>query len=87
EYRGSEYQFKGKAKALLTLLNNSKNTPFTLEDIKTKGNPHIPNKRHYFKGDKDMRDTVNYIREMLKVNKGEYFPIKKHDINWIWLEK
>lgn len=86
EYRGSEYQFKGKAKALLTFLNNSKNTPFSLDDIKDKCNPNIANSKH-FKAAKDTRDTVNYIKKMLKVNKGEFFPIEKHDNNWIWIEK
>lgn len=87
EYRSSEYQFKGKARAFLTYLHNSKNTPFSLDDIKTKCNPLIANERHHFKGDKDTRDIVSYIREMLKVNKGEFFPIGKRNNNWIWVEK
>lgn len=87
EYRGAEYQFKGKARAFLTFLSNSKNTPFSLDDIKTKCNPLIANESYYFKGDKDTRDTVGYIKEKLKVNKGEFFPITKRNNNWIWIEK
>ncbi len=86
-YRGANYQFTGKSKALLTFLSTSKNTTFPLEEIKTKCNPNIANKRSHFKGDKDMRDTVNYIRKQLKVNRGEFFPIQKQDNNWIWIEK
>lgn len=87
EYRGAEYQFKGKARAFLTFLHNSKNTPFSLDDIKIKCNPLIANERYHFKGDKDTRDTVSYVREMLKVNKGEFFPIGKRNNNWIWIDK
>lgn len=87
EYRGAAYQFKGKSRAFLTFLNNSKNTPFSLDDIKIKCNPLIANERHHFKGDKDTRDIVGYIKEKLKVNKGEFFPITKRNNNWVWIEK
>lgn len=87
EYRSAQYQFSGKARALLQFLNGSKNTPFSLDDIKAKCNPLIPNKLHQFKQDKDTRDTVNYIRKKLKVNKGEFFPVYKRNSSWIWLEK
>lgn len=87
EYRTARYTFKGKTRALLEFLCKSKNTPFSLDDIKTNCNQNISNSKHHFKGDKDMRDTVNYIREMLKVNEGEFFPIYKRENNWIWLEK
>lgn len=86
-YRGADYQFTGKSKALLNFLSTSKNTTFPLEEIKTKCNPNIANTRSHFKGDKDMRDTVNYIRKQLKVKRSEFFPIRKQDNNWIWIEK
>jgi len=87
QYKGEEYQFKGKGKAILTLLHGSKNTPYSIEDVKAKCNPAIANSSHKFKADKDIWDTVALIRRKLKVNKGEYFPIQKHESNWIWLEK
>lgn len=86
-YRGAEYVFTGKGRALLTFLYNSKNTPFSLKDIKEKCNPNINNKRFYFKAQKDVWDTVEYIKTNLKVKKSEFFPIKKSDENWIWIEK
>lgn len=86
-YRGAEWVFKGKGRALLTFLHKSKNTPFPLADIMEKCNPNISNKRSYFKAQKDAWDTVEYIRRKLKVKKGEFFPIRKTDENWIWLEK
>lgn len=86
-YRGADYQFRGKSKALMAFLVDNKNTPFPLEEIKVKCNPNISNERSYFKEDKDMRDIVNYIRKCLKVKKGEYFPIQKRNNNWIWEEK
>ncbi len=86
-YRGAEYVFTGKGRALLTFLYNSKNTTFPLEDIKEKCNPSINNKHFYFKAQKDVWDTVEYIRKNLKVKRSEFFPIKKSDENWIWIEK
>ena len=87
EYKTAIYPFTGKGRALLIFLNESKNTPFSEDNIKDKCNSLITVERHFFKGDKDIRDTVGYIRERLKVNKGEFFPIHKTDNNWIWLEK
>lgn len=86
-YRGAEYIFTGKRRALLTFLSRSKNTPFPIDDIKDKCNPNITNRRYYFKAQKDVYDTVAYIRKNLKVKNGEFFPIKKTENNWIWLEK
>ncbi|MGI0059417.1 MAG: hypothetical protein ACREBJ_06575, partial [Nitrosotalea sp.] len=73
EYRGVQYSFKGKARALLEFLCSSKGTPFSLEVVKERCNPNILNKGHYFKEDKDTRDTVNYIRKKLKVRNSEFF--------------
>lgn len=87
QYKGQDYQFKGRGRVLLTLLYGNKNTPYSIEDIKAKCNQAIVNPRHKFKADKDIWDTVALIRRNLKVNNGEYFPIQKHESNWIWLEK
>lgn len=87
-YRGADYPFtKGKTNAFLKLLSKNKNTPYGVNDIKSKCNPSISVDRHRFKSEKDIRDTLSYIRSMLKVKKGEYFPIVKHDTGWVWIEK
>lgn len=89
EYRGNFDNFnKGKKHyVLLNFLNNSKNTSFIAESIIKNCNPHINNAHHKFKGEKDIRDTVNRIRSNLKVSKGEFFPIKCEPNCIIWLEK
>lgn len=87
EYKTAVYLFKGKAKALLTFLNENKNTSFSVEGIKKNCNPNITKERYHFKADKDTGDTVRYIRQHLQVNKGEFFPIHKRENNWIWVEK
>jgi hypothetical protein len=84
-YKGQEYTFKGKSRALLNLLFINKNTPYDVERIKEKCNPNID--AYKFKADKDIRDTITYIRDCLKVKRGEYFPLAKRDGNFIWTEK
>lgn len=88
-YKAAEYIFKEGSKgfALLTLLGSSKNTPFSIDEIKNKCNPLIPRPIHHFKAEKDVWDTVAYMRKMLKVNKNEFFPIRKPNNDWIWVEK
>lgn len=87
EYKTAIYPFTGKARALLTFLNENKNTPFPIETIKKNCNPNISVEKHKFRTYKDIRDTVDYIKERLRVNKGEFFPICKQDTGWIWLER
>lgn len=87
EYRGSVWPFKGKARALLTIFNENKNTSFPLENIQKHCNPLINNPKHYFRSPKDINDTIREIRNRLNVNKGEYFPVHKQENSWIWLEK
>jgi hypothetical protein len=77
--------------ALLTLLHRSKNTPFSIDDIREKCNPLVVNPAHKFKGEKDISDTVRQIRFKLKVNKGSFFPISKtmhtgHK-SWVLIDK
>ena len=43
--------------------------------------------KHNFKKEKDIADTILYIRKQLKVNKGEYFPIYNKGKSFYWLEK
>ena len=86
-YRGEEYIFKGKSKALLSFLYKSKNTTFSLKNIIENCNPELSNPNRYFKTDKDTRDCINYTRNKLKVKTGEFFPIQKRGNCWIWIEK
>lgn len=76
-----------KAFVLLSFLNEEKNTPYSVANIKSNCNPNITIERHCFKGYKDIYDTVSYIRKQLKVNRNEFFPIRNQKNNWIWLEK
>lgn len=87
EYRGAVWPFKGKARALLTIFNENKNTSFPLENIQEHCNPLINNPKHYFRSPKDVNDTIREIRFRLNVDKGEFFPLKKIENYWIWLEK
>lgn len=88
-YKSAEWNFKqqGKGWALLDMLNGNKNTPYTVDEIKEKCNPNISVKKHHFRKMKDIRDTVEHIKDKLKVNKNEYFPILKRENHWIWEEK
>ncbi|MEK7120831.1 MAG: reverse transcriptase domain-containing protein [Patescibacteria group bacterium] len=87
EYKTAIWQFKGKARAFLTILHGNKNMNFNIEDIKKYCNPQIIIQRHKFRGEKDTNDTLREIRFRLKANKGEFFPIFKQERSWIWLEK
>lgn len=87
-YRGVDYQLTGKYKAFLTLLNDNKNTPFSVEDIKNGCNGKIiKHAVQYFQKYKDIRDTYAYIKKCLKVNKGEYFPIEMIEGIWNWIDR
>jgi hypothetical protein len=87
-FNGAEHIFTGrKARALLSVMNQNKGTPYTVDGIKQKCNPLISKSRLHFRTEKDIYDTVMSIRKALKVNKGEFFPIQKLEDNWIWIEK
>jgi len=87
EYKTAVWQFKGKARAFLTILHKNKNMNFNVDDIKKHCNPLITTQKYQFKGVKDINDTLREVRFRLKVNKGEFFPIFKQEKGWIWLEK
>lgn len=87
EFKGAVWPFKGKARALLTILNENKNTSFPLGNIQKHCNPLINNPKHYFRSPKDINDTIREIRFRLKVDKGEFFPVHKRENYWLWLEK
>lgn len=88
-YKSAEWNFKlqGKGWAVLVLLSQNKNTPYLIKDIKEKCNPDIAIMRHRFRETKDIEDTIRYIKDKLKVNKSEYFPILKRENHWIWEQK
>ncbi len=83
EFSGETGRVKNgtKGHALLALLNRNMNTPFTLKDICEKCNPSVSKMAHKFKKDKDVNDTVDYIRFKLKVNRGAFFPILKTEFS------
>ena len=87
EYKTALWQFKGKARAFLTILFKNKNMNFNVGDIKKECNPLITIIKYQFKSTKDINDTLREIRFRLKANKGELFPIFKQENGWIWLEK
>ncbi|MGD0328112.1 MAG: reverse transcriptase domain-containing protein [Minisyncoccia bacterium] len=87
EYKTAVWQFKGKARAFLTILHGNKNMNFNIEDIKKYCNPLVIIQRHKFRDEKDTNDTLREIRFRLKASKGELFPIFKQERGWIWLEK
>jgi len=87
EYLTAIWQFKGKARAFLTVLHENKNMNFNVEGIREHCNPLIEIEKHKFKGEKDINDTLREIKYRLKANKGEFFPIFKQEKGWIWLEK
>lgn len=87
-FSGKEHIFTGgKVRAFLSVLNGNKNTPYSIERIKEKCNPLIPDSEYYFKDRKDIDDTLLRIKKALKVNKGEFFPVQKREKNWIWIDK
>ena len=77
--------------ALLSLLNDYKNTPFNVQDIQDKCDDLVNKPAHKFKQEKDIDDTIRQIRFKLKVKKGAYFPIvkrgEKENKKWVWVEK
>lgn len=85
-YRGEKAMFIGKAKALLTYLNNNRGTPFSLSDIQKGCNANLQDMKK-FKKEKDVYDTYRNIKEKLKVKKGEFFPIEKTPEHIIWIAK
>ncbi|MDE1970028.1 MAG: hypothetical protein KGI50_00400 [Patescibacteria group bacterium] len=87
EYKTALWQFKGKARAFLTILRKSKNMNFHVDEIKKHCNPLINIKKYQFRKAKDINDTLREIRSRLKVGEGELFPIFKQEKGWIWLEK
>jgi hypothetical protein len=89
EYKTAIWQFKPGKKSyeLLVFLGENKNTNWNVEDIKKYCNPKIVVASHKFKTEKDINDTIREVRQRLKVNKGEFFPIFKQEKGWIWLEK
>ncbi len=87
EYKTAIWQFKGKARAFLTILCQNRNTNFNVEDLKKYCNPLITTDKYKFRNTKDINDTLREIRFRLKANKGEFFSIFKQGNGWIWLEK
>ncbi len=89
EYRSASYTFGAGTKGgeLLRFLFSSKNTPLELNYFQDRCNQKIRIERHKFKKDKDIVDTINYIKKVLKVKKGEYFPLYKREKRFIWEEK
>lgn len=80
EYRDVIKPVKGKMCALIALLNQYKNEPFSLNDLNSRS-------KHYtFKDHKNVWDTVDGIRDLLQVTRSEYFPIHNIDKTWIWAE-
>lgn len=89
EYKTAIWQFKPGKKSyeLLVFLGENKNTNWKTDDIKRYCNSKIAVVKHKFKTEKDINDTIREIRQRLKVNRGEFFPIFKQEKGWIWLEK
>ena len=80
EYRDVVKPVKGKMRALIALLNQYKNEPFSLIDLNSRS------KNYTFKGHKNVWDTIDGIRDLLQVARSEYFPIHNIDKTWIWAE-
>lgn len=87
EYQTAIWQFKGKARAFLTVLNENKNMNFNVDDIIQHCNPLVKIQKYAFRNTKDINDTLREIRFRLKVSQGELFPIFKQEKGWIWLLK
>lgn len=86
-FKGVQKKVKGKGRALLDLLTNNKNCPYSANEIAQKCNPKIINSYYHFKTNKDIYDTITYLKKKLKVKESEYFPIYKLGDNWIWVQK
>lgn len=89
EYKSNSYELSvgSKGYELINFFNSSKNTPLELRFIQDRCNTKIRIEKHKFKTEKDISDTINYIRKVLKVKKGEYFPLYKKGNRFIWEEK
>lgn len=93
EYRGHAHQFTEgtKARAMIETLFGNPFYGHTIKDMQNDCNKHIFKEEHKFKGKKDVKDTLTYIRKMLKVKKGEHFPIQRRTKDgqsvWILLQK
>jgi hypothetical protein len=89
EYKSitATFSFGTKARALLDYLFIGKNTPLNINDIRNNCNQKINLDSHHFKKEKDVSDTIKYIKDKLKVKKGEYFPIYKKGKTFFWIEK
>lgn len=79
------YKFKKKKKGyeLLRYLYNNKGVSLSLQDIKAECNFNIAIEKHKFREEKDIDDTIIYIKRCLKVKKNEFFPISKSKNGWI----
>ena len=89
EYKGVTKKVKKGKKAyeLLDFMSKNKNTSFGADSIIQKCNDNIIIPQHKFKGVKDISDTIDSIRNSLKVKKSEYFPLKCESKRFIWREK
>ena len=89
EYRSARYTFGAGTKGgeLLNFLFDSKNSPLELKYFQDRCNQKIRVEKYKFKKDKDISDTISYIKAMLKVKKGEYFPLYKKGKCFIWEER
>lgn len=81
-----------KTRALLTLLHKNSGMPFGVKEFVEWGNKMISNERHYFKGVKDIDDTLMRIKKELSVSDGLPFTIvrkvsKENAVRWRWPKK
>lgn len=83
----STFSFGKKDYVLLNFLYTSKNTPWNTNDFQKYCNDKIKIEGHHFKTQKDVSDTISYIRKKLKVKKGEFFPIFNNGKAFIWEER
>ena len=67
EFRGRRYLFKSRCRALLTVLDNSKDTPFPIKDLIEKCNPMIANSHKHFNNERNIFDTIIYLKQKLQV--------------------
>lgn len=79
-------RFIGLQKALLTFLNINKNVPLSVKETVEGCNKLLLGKKR-FQTDKQISDTLNEIKNKMKVNKSEYFPIQKEVDQIIWIDK
>ncbi len=87
----ASFKYGTKSHALLTLLNNNKETGFNVDEIKKHCNRLIGKDAAKFRAEKDINDTIREIKTKLGIKKSEYFPIQSRIIReekqWIWAEK